>query len=153
MSVYAKFLLLKIKDTNVTEVVEAGYDVIVNVGYADGSWYLDNLNYDWDDIYNRDPCRSIREDDLCKSRVLGGHGEMWGETVDASNMAATVWPRLASIAEKLWSTKDQTINATAALPRIKAFRCLLNERGIAAAPVLNPEARSAPYSPGSCFDQ
>ena len=72
-------------------------------------------------------------DDLCAKHVLGGHGEMWGETVDASDLAQTVWPRLAAISERLWSPKGTT-DAKAALPRIEAFRCLLNRRGISAAP-------------------
>ena len=40
--------------------------------------------------------------------VLGGQGEMWGETVDASDLEQTVWPRLAAIAESLWSPKGVT---------------------------------------------
>ena len=78
---------------------------------------------------------------------------MWGETVDTSDFDATVWPKLAAIAERLWSTEEQTSDPTAALPRIEEFRCLLNERGIAAAPVNNADARSAPPGPGSCYEQ
>ena len=44
-------------------------------------------------------------------------------------------------------------DADAALPRIERFRCLLNRRGVRAAPVTNDNARSAPSGPGSCFDQ
>lgn len=140
--------------TNVTEVAEMGYDLLVNVGYAEGSWYLDNLNRAWEEVYQRSPCQGIPDDrpDLC-SKVLGGHGEMWGETVDSSDFDATVWPRLAAISERLWSTEDQTSDSAMALPRIQEFRCLLNERGIAAAPVNNADARSAPPGPGSCYKQ
>lgn len=59
---------------------------------------------------------------------------------------------MAAIAERLWSPKDTT-DADAALPRIEAFRCLLNSRGIAAAPVNNADAREGPPSPASCFEQ
>ena len=139
--------------TNVSEVAENGYDLIVNVGYTTGSWYLDNLDKAWDDIYMSDPCSTIAEDrpDLC-AKVLGGHREMWGETVDTSDFDATVWPRLGSIAERLWSPRASTENITDALPRIVSFRCLLNERGIAAAPVGNANARMAPPEPGSCYN-
>jgi hexosaminidase len=137
--------------TNVTEVVALGYDTIVNVGYNAKSWYLDNLNVKWDAVYSNEPCDGV-PDDLCASHVIGGHGEMWGETVDMSDLEQTVWPRLAAIGERLWSARTLT-NATAALPRIEDFRCLLDARGVHAAPVQNANARSAPSGPGSCFAQ
>jgi len=137
--------------TNVTEVVAGGYDVLVNVGYDKLSWYLDNLNVMWDAVYMNEPCVGV-PDDLCDKHVLGGHGEMWGETVDASDIEQTVWPRLAAISERLWSPRNLTDTADAK-DRIQSFRCLLNRRGIAAAPVNNADARSAPPGPGSCFNQ
>ena len=51
-------------------------------------------------------------DALCH-KILGGHGEMWGETVDASDLQQTVWPRLAAIAEKLWSPREKTTSSDA----------------------------------------
>jgi len=137
--------------TNVTEVVALGYNVIRNVGYDATSWYLDNLNVNWRSVYSNEPCSGI-PDSLC-GKVLGGHGEMWGETVDASDIEQTVWPRLAAIAEKLWSQRAVTTDPDPAEARILQFRCLLNERGIAAAPVRNTNARSAPPGPGACAVQ
>ena len=137
--------------TNVTELVANGYRTLVNVGYNAKSWYLDNLNVKWDAVYSNEPCDGV-PDALCDKYVLGGHGEMWGETVDASDLEQTVWPRLAAIAERLWSPRDMT-DAAKALPRIENFRCLLNRRGVRAAPVNNANARSAPPRPGSCFEQ
>ena len=67
----------------------------------------------------------------CRQYVLGGEGEMWGEKVDASDLAQTVWPRLAAVAERLWSPRNTTDPQTA-LPRIESFRCLLNRRGVLA---------------------
>eukprot|EP00041_Stephanoeca_diplocostata_P015802 m.303241 g.303241 ORF g.303241 m.303241 type:complete len:536 (+) comp20161_c0_seq1:90-1697(+) len=136
--------------TNVTSVVALGYDTLVNVGYDKLSWYLDNLNVMWDAVYMNEPCAGV-PDNLCP-KVLGGHGEMWGETVDASDIQQTVWPRLAAIAERLWSPR--TVNSTTlAHTRIESFRCLLNRRGIAAAPVNNANARSSPGGPGGCLTQ
>ena len=77
---------------------------------------------------------------------------MLSETVDMSDLQQTGWPRLAAIGERLWSDRTMT-NATAALPRIEEFRCLLNARGVHAAPVQNANARSSPSGPGSCFQQ
>jgi hexosaminidase len=138
--------------TNVTEVVALGYAVLRNVGYNNVSWYLDNLDVTWDAVYANEPCQDV-PDSLCLL-VLGGHGEMWGERVDMSDLQQTVWPKLASIAEKLWSTSAFT-NAPGAIdaakPRIQQFRCLLNARGVRAAPVNNADAREGPPQPGSCF--
>ncbi|KAL2329631.1 hypothetical protein Fmac_017212 [Flemingia macrophylla] len=58
--------------------------------------------------------------------------------------------------ERLWSQRDSTTpqNVTlTALPRLQNFRCLLNKRGVPAAPVTNFYARRAPVGPGSCYDQ
>ncbi|KAH8045296.1 N-acetyl-beta-D-galactosaminidase [Aureococcus anophagefferens] len=103
--------------------------------------------------------------------VLGGGGEMrvprapapgagdrprrrrWGETADPSDIMQTLWPRLAAIAEVLWSPPHGANATAAALPRLEAFRCVLEERGVAAAPVSNPLARAAPTGPGSCRSQ
>eukprot|EP00750_Incisomonas_marina_P025664 INCI5614.1.p1 GENE.INCI5614.1~~INCI5614.1.p1 ORF type:complete len:640 (-),score=92.44 INCI5614.1:104-2023(-) len=137
--------------TNVTEVVADGYNVLLNVGYDPTSWYLDNLNVDWQSVYTQDPCGGAPAD-LCKL-ILGGHGEMWGETVDASDFEQTVWPRLGAIAERLWSPAEATSSSDAAELRMEEFRCLLNRRGVKAAPAKNANARSAPPGPGSCLQQ
>ena len=131
--------------TNITEVVQNGYDCLVNVGYVTNSWYLDNLGTTWDKAYGFDPRGSVPPN--LQSKVLGGHGEMWGETVDPSDFDATVWPRLAAIGERLWSSVD---DVDAARPRLEAFRCLLLERGVGAAPLNNTLARTAPVGPGAC---
>ena len=41
----------------------------------------------------------------------------------------------------------------AAHARMYGFRCLLNRRGVAAAPVDNADARTSPPGPGGCFEQ
>ena len=79
---------------------------------------------------------------------------MWGETADGSDVMQTIFPRAAASAERQWSYNVVT-NSTAAnvAYRLQAFRCFLLERGIAAAPLNNAEARSAPPGPGSCMRQ
>lgn len=136
-------------ETNVTEVAALGYDMLINV---QDTWYLDHLEVTWDQLYRADPCAKLPTKELC-GHVLGGHGEMWGETVDGSNLEQTVWPRLAAVAEKLWSGAEQTRDAAAASSRLHAFRCLLLERGVAAAPVDNAMARAAPPHKGSCLQE
>lgn len=41
-----------------------------------------------------------------KQLVIGGHGAIWGEAVDATNFITRVWPRLAAVAERLWTPKN-----------------------------------------------
>ena len=79
---------------------------------------------------------------------------MWGETADGSDVLQTIWPRAAAAAERQWSY-DVVTNSSApgVADRLQAFRCLLLERGIPAAPVTNKVARSAPSGPGSCMTQ
>jgi hexosaminidase len=137
-------------NTNVTAVVADGYNVLINVGYVADSWYLDNLDVTWDAVYRNEPCTGV-PDNLCPM-IYGGHGEMWGETVDVSCLEQKVWPKLGSIAERLWSPRTTT-SIQQAHTRIENFRCLLNRRGIMATPVNNPVAGTPPPNPGSCFVQ
>ncbi|KAJ1400194.1 Glycoside hydrolase family 20, catalytic domain [Sesbania bispinosa] len=99
-----------------------------------GVWYLDHLDVPWDVVYNAEPLEGIRKESEQKL-VLGGEVCMW---------------------ERLWSERHYTskgnVNSTA-LPRLQYFRCLLNRRGVPAAPVTNFYARTAPIGPGSCFHQ
>lgn len=90
-----------------------------------------------------------------------GESCMWGETVDPSDLQNTVWPRAAAVAEVLWSPYDaeatkrrkETGDMDEVEDRLETFRCLLNERGISAAPVTNIKARYQPPQPGSCYVQ
>lgn len=120
-----------------------------------GVWYLDHLDVPWDKVYTAEPLEGIHKDSEQKL-VIGGEVCMWGETADTSDVQQTIWPRAAAAAERLWSPRDSTsakdITLTA-LPRLQHFRCLLNRRGVAAAPVTNFYARTAPVGTGSCYDQ
>jgi len=139
-------------ETTLAAVVAAGYNALIDNSPGGNSWYLDHLDVTWQGCYSNEPCQNITDPKQC-ALVLGGQGEMWGETVDASDFDNTVWPKMAAIAEKLWSPRDQTTNPANAALRIANFRCLLNARGVRAAPVNNKLARSSPPNPGSCFQQ
>jgi hexosaminidase len=128
-------------------VTSAGYRLI----WSDSSvWYLDHLDVTWQQMYQAEPCNGL-PDSNC-DLVLGGEGCQWGETVDTSDALQTIWPRAAAIAERLWSPRTTT-DLGSATGRIVSFRCLLNQRGIQAAPVDNTVARSNPPNPGSCYWQ
>ncbi|RZR95614.1 hypothetical protein BHM03_00024463, partial [Ensete ventricosum] len=55
--------------------------------------------------------------------------------------------------ERLWTPLDKLAkDPRQATGRLARFRCLLNQRGVAAAPVAGP-GRAAPLGPGSCYKQ
>ncbi|VAH01060.1 unnamed protein product [Triticum turgidum subsp. durum] len=120
-----------------------------------GVWYLDHLDVPWEEVYTAEPLAGIN-DSAQQKLVLGGEVCMWGETADTSDVQQTIWPRAAAAAERMWSQLE-AISAqdleTTVLARLHYFRCLLNHRGIAAAPVTNFYARRPPIGPGSCFVQ
>jgi hexosaminidase len=87
--------------------------------------------------------------------VIGGETCMWGETADGADVLQTIWPRAAAAAERQWSynAAGGSASSPGVVDRLQAFRCLMLERGIPAAPVTNPTARDAPTGPGSCTTQ
>ncbi|KAJ1435506.1 Glycoside hydrolase family 20, catalytic domain [Sesbania bispinosa] len=134
------------------KVVAKGFRCIFS---NQGVWYLDHLDVPWDEVYTAEPLEGIHNASE-QQLVLGGEVCMWGETADTSDVQQTIWPRAAAAAERLWSQRDSTStkNVTlTALPRLQYFRCLLNKRGVPAAPVTNYYARKAPIGPGSCYEQ
>jgi len=130
----------------IPEATANGYRVLNSYG-----WYLDHLTDSWESYYVNDPAQGIT-DPTQKTLVMGGEACMWGETVDPSDWFNTVWPRAAAVAERLWSA--ESVNSpTAAQSRYYEFRCLLDRRGIGAAPSGNLQARQPPGGPGSCLKQ
>lgn len=131
------------------KVVKAGFRCIVS---DQDVWYLDHLNVTWQQFYMNEPLINITEARE-QALVIGGEVCMWGETVDASDIEQTIWPRAAAAAERLWSSLDRIAKEPGhALPRLRYFRCLLNQRGVAAAPV-SGNGRAPPIGPDSCYAQ
>ncbi|XP_022966042.1 beta-hexosaminidase 3-like [Cucurbita maxima] len=131
------------------KVVAAGLRCIVS---NQDSWYLDHIDPSWEKFYLNEPLKNIT-DSKQQKLVIGGEVCMWGESVDASNIEQTIWPRAAAAAERLWTPYDNLAKDTnQVFARLAHFRCLLNQRGIEAAPV-SGLGRSAPWGPGSCFVQ
>jgi len=133
---------------NLARVVADGYRALLS---NNDKWYLDHMGTTWQTMYLNEPFAQI-SDPTQQRLVLGGEACMWSENIDTSDVHQTIWPRGAAVAERLWS--DRLINDTiAALPRLEAFRCHFNSRNIAAAPVNNANARTAPPGPGGCYVQ
>ena len=102
-----------------------GYRGILSWGY-----YLDHLkpaSY----LYGIDPL----EGDAAKltpaqaKRILGGEACMWAELVNAETVDSRIWPRLAAIAERLWSAADVT-DVDSMYQRLAAVSRMLEATGI-----------------------
>ncbi|MCO5565109.1 hypothetical protein L7F22_018780 [Adiantum nelumboides] len=132
------------------KVVKAGLRCIVS---NQDAWYLNHVEVPWQTFYSNEPWANITKASE-RALVLGGEVCTWAEFIDASNIQQTIWPRAAAAAERLWSSLESLAeDPNDALPRLRHFRCLLNERGIAAAPVTSRRARDPPDGPGSCYSQ
>ena len=81
------------------EAAGNGRKAILSNGY-----YLDHMR-PASFHYGVDPCPEEAE---CASAVLGGEACMWSEYVSAETVDSRIWPRLAVIAERLWSPATVT---------------------------------------------
>ncbi|NP_001170188.1 beta-hexosaminidase 3 isoform X1 [Zea mays] len=131
------------------KVVAAGHRCIVS---NQDKWYLDHLDASWEGFYMNEPLKGIN-DTKQQQLVIGGEVCMWGEEIDASDIQQTIWPRAAAAAERLWTPIEKLANDTRFVTsRLARFRCLLNQRGVAAAPLAG-YGRASPSEPGPCVRQ
>ena len=87
---------------SLSEAARMGYQGILSSGY-----YLDlmqpaSMHYLVDPLEKE----SAELTDAEKARILGGEAAMWCEYVTEENVESRIWPRLAAIAERLWSPQD-----------------------------------------------
>jgi hexosaminidase len=83
------------------EAARQGYDGILSNGY-----YLDLL-FPVADHYLNDPIpagTALAPEE--RARILGGEACMWSEFVTPETIDSRIWPRLAAIAERLWSPAE-----------------------------------------------
>lgn len=114
------------------QVTKSGHYTVLSEG-----WYLDHLEDQWQEFYRVDPTEFPGTQSQ-KALVLGGEACMWGEMVDETNIVGRVWPRASAIAERLWSSKQQTNEVEQAKPRLDKHVCYMRRRGVAAAPATGP---------------
>jgi len=128
------------RKANLRGVLDAGHRAVLsNMDGGASSWYLD-LKGTVEGVHSNEPCEGLPSK-LC-DLVLGGEGCMWGENVDPSTLLGKLYPRLAAIAERLWSPRDTAFSEL----RLQALRCRLLRLGIACSPV----TASGVVGAGSC---
>lgn len=89
---------------SLAQAAREGYPGILSAGY-----YLDLMqpaaqHYAVDPL-SGDAAQLSPEE---QARILGGEAAQWEELVTAENLDAKLWPRLAAIAERLWSPQTTT---------------------------------------------
>ena len=60
-------------------------------------------------MYALDPLNGTAEFGISRAEqelVIGGEASLWGEEIDASNLAQRAWPRGSAFAERMWSQKS-----------------------------------------------
>ncbi|HTJ86578.1 MAG TPA: family 20 glycosylhydrolase [Terriglobales bacterium] len=89
---------------SLADAAKQGYRGLLSSGY-----YLD-LNYSTTSHYTVDPMSGDAANltDAEKEKILGGEACMWSEYVSPENMDSRIWPRMAPIAERLWSPQNIT---------------------------------------------
>jgi hexosaminidase len=87
---------------SLAEAARHGFSSILSAGY-----YLDHME-PASTLYAVDPldgdAASLPDDQ--KARILGGEAAMWGEFVSPENVDSRIWPRVAAVAERLWSPQE-----------------------------------------------
>ena len=89
---------------SLADAAKQGYRGILSSGY-----YLD-LMKPTSEHYAVDPFTgpTANLSDSDKRKILGGEACMWSEYVSAENVDSRIWPRMATIAERLWSPQNVT---------------------------------------------
>jgi len=110
---------------SLAESVRQGYRGILSWGY-----YLDHLSpasfhYGIEPLAG-DAAQLTPEQ---TRRILGGEACMWAELASAETVDSRIWPRLAAIAERLWSAPDVT-DVDSMYRRLEAVSRMLEWTGI-----------------------
>ena len=89
---------------SLSQAAQQGYRGLLSSGY-----YLDlmssaSAHYQVDPF--ADGVANLNDDE--KKKILGGEACMWGEHVSGETIDSRIWPRMAPIAERLWSPANVT---------------------------------------------
>jgi hexosaminidase len=149
-------------DSSVLEkLARANYTLI----FTTPDWYLDwsytsatatdshvNGPSEWLHYHAVDPLANTTLTPQQQQLLLGAEVCAWSPYTDATNIIPTIFPRASAAAERLWSAAGAAVDEPVALTdRMRAHRCRLVARNIAAAPIewggSCPNTGAQPYSP------
>lgn len=97
-----------------TDLLADGYRVIIS--HVD-AWYLDcgfgnwretgqsacDPYKTWQRVYKHRPWQTLRLKPDKRALILGGEACLWAEQVDEVSLDTRLWPRVAALAERLWT--------------------------------------------------
>ncbi len=89
---------------SLAEAAQQGYRGLLSSGYYLDLIYPTSAHYAVDPFTG--PTATLSDDD--KKKILGGEACMWSEYVSAENVDSRIWPRMAAVAERLWSPQSTT---------------------------------------------
>ncbi len=84
------------------ESVRSGHEGILSNGYYIDLFLTAETHYKVDPMPDGDTSLTTEQ----KERILGGEACMWAELANEETIDARIWPRLAAIAERLWSPSN-----------------------------------------------
>jgi len=87
---------------SLAEAARQGYRGILSAGYYLDLMYPAASHYAVDPLEGATAGLSPEE----QARILGGEACMWSEYVSPETVDSRIWPRLAAIAERLWSPQN-----------------------------------------------
>jgi hexosaminidase len=89
---------------SLAQAAKQGYRGLLSYGYYLDLMWPASRHYAVDPL--NDAAANLSPDE--KQRILGGEACMWSEYVSPENIDSRIWPRLAAIAERLWSSQNVT---------------------------------------------
>jgi hexosaminidase len=111
--------------SSLAEAARKGYRSVLSFGY-----YLNYLQ-PASQLYANDPLDGDAEalNTAQAALILGGESCMWSEYVSQETVDAVIWPRVAAIAERLWSPRE-TRDAESMYTRMEAVSRTLEYTGL-----------------------
>ena len=131
---------------SLAEAASKGFGAILSSGY-----YLDHLkpaayHYSIDPLAG--PAAQLTPER--QALILGGEACMWGELIGPETVDSRIWPRMAAIAERLWSPRETT-GVDSMYARMEAVSRVLEFTGVrhraGSGPMLARLAGAGPLGP------
>lgn len=122
-------------DPWLVEAASRGFQTITSHGlYLTAGNSVDaDIAVTWQEIYDRDLVKPLVDAGAAQfaNNVLGANAAVWGTSVDRHTWESVAWPRLAVLAERLWSPQASFTpgNYSEFLPRLMLLRCRFIQRG------------------------